>query len=117
MNKPSDMFDLLDKGAKCYNFFIDMNNQRISQEINWINDNYRNIYALRAYFLRFVNPRYFVDYINYLNYLNSLSDAEIQLVAQNRANVLYTHMKYNEQCKIENKPLEVIAEELKRHNQ
>ena len=85
MNKPSDMFDLLDEGAKCYNFFIDMNNQRISQEINWLNDNHRNTYALRAYFLRFANPRYFVGYINYLNYLNSLSDTEIQLATQNRA--------------------------------
>ena len=56
MNKPSEMFDLLDKSAECYNFFIDMNNQRISQEINWLNDNYGNIYALRAYFPRFADP-------------------------------------------------------------
>ncbi len=111
------MFDLLDKCAVCYNFFIDMDNQRISQEIIWLNDNYGNIYALRAYFLRFADPRYFMGYMNHLNYLNSLSGDEIQLAAQNRANVLYAHMKYNEQRKIENKPLKVIAEELKRHNQ
>ena len=117
MNRPSDMFDLLDKSAEFYNFFIDMDNQRIQQEINWINDNYENIYALRAYFLRFANPRYFVGYMNYLNYLNSLADNDILSAAENRANVLYAHMKYNEQHKIENKPLKVIAEELKRHNQ
>ena len=60
---------------------------------------------------------YFVGYMNYLNYLNSLSDTDIQSAAENRANALYAHMKYNEQHKIENKPLKVIAEELKRHNQ
>ena len=117
MNRPSDMFDLLDKSAEFYNFFIDMDNQRIQQEINWLNDNYENIYALRAYFLRFANPRYFVGYMNCLNYLNSLSDNDIQSAAENRANVLYAHMRYNEQLKIENKPLKVIAEELKRYNQ
>lgn len=116
MNRPSDMFDLLDKSAEFYNFFIDMDNQCIQQEINWLNDNYENIYALRAYFLRFANPRYFVGYMNYLNYLNSLSDSDIQSAAENRANVLYAQMRYNEQRKIENKPLKMIAEELKQHN-
>lgn len=116
MNRPSDMFDLLDKSAEFYNFFIDMDNQRITQEIYWLYDNYGNIYALRAYFLRFANPRYFVGYLNYMNYLNSLSDTVIQSAAENRANALYAHMKYNEQRKIENKPLKLIAEELKQHN-
>ena len=60
--------------------------------------------------------KYFVGYMNYLNYLNSLSDNDIQSAAENRANVLYAHMKYNEQRKIENKPLKMIAEELKQHN-
>ena len=50
MNRPSDMFDLLDKSAEFYNFFIDMDNQRIQQEINWLNDNYENIYTLRRIF-------------------------------------------------------------------
>ena len=117
MNRPSDMFDLLDKSAEFYNFFIEMDNQRITQEINWLYDNYENTYALRAYFLRFANPRYFVGYMQYLNYLNSLSDADIKSAAENRANVLYAHIKYNTQHKIENKPLKVIAKELKRNNQ
>lgn len=93
-----------------------LDNQRIHQEINWLNDNYENIYALRVYFLSFANPQYFVGYMNYLNYLNSLSDTDIQSAAENRSNVLYAHMKYNEQRKIENKPLKMIAEELKQHN-
>lgn len=113
MNKPSEMFDFLDKGAEFYNYYIDMDNQRIQQEINWLNDNYENIYALRAYFLRFANPRYFVGYMNYLNYLNSLADNDIQSAAENRVNALYAHMQCNVQNKIENKPLKIIAKELK----
>ena len=116
MNRPSDVFDLLDKSADFYNFFIDIDNMRISQEINWLNDNYTNITALRAYFLRFANPQYFAGYLNYFNYLNSLSDADIQSSAQNRANVLYAHLRYNENSKVENKPLKIIAEELKKMN-
>lgn len=115
MNKPSNILDLLDKSAEWHNFFIDMNNNSIAQEINWLNDNYNNIRLLKSYFLRFVDPRNFNCYIKYVDYLNSLSDAEVQSAAQDRANVLYAHMKYNEQRKIDNKPLKLIVEEMKKH--
>ncbi len=117
MNKPSDVFDFLDKSAEWYNFFIDINTQEIVKEINWLNMNYNNIHELRVYFLRFVNHSNFDYYMKFFDYLNSLSDEEIQIAVQHRANILYNHIKYNKQQKIENKPLKLIAEELKRYNQ
>ncbi len=115
MNKPSNLFDLLDKSAEWHNFFIDMNNDSIAQEIKWLNDNYNNIRLLKSYFLRFVDPRNFTYYIKYVDYLNSLSDDEIKSAVQDRANALYAYMQYNEQRKINNKPLKLIVEEMKRH--
>ena len=117
INKPSDIFDSLDKSAEWINFFIDINNQGIVQEINWLIANYNNINELRMYFLRFINPNNFDYYMQCVSQLNAVSDGDIQNATELRVNVLYSHLKYNEQQKIDNKPLKMIAEELKKHHQ
>lgn len=117
MNKPSDVFDILDKSAEWLNLFIDISNQNIVQEINWLIANYNNIHELRMYFLRFAKPYNFAFYMQCVNQLNALSDSEIQRSTELRVNILYSHLKYNEQQKINNNPIKLIAEELKRYNQ
>ena len=77
MNKLSDVFDLMDKGSEWYNLFIDLNNEEIKREINWIYDNYDNIINLKAYFMRFINRHNFAYYIMMINKINSLSATEI----------------------------------------
>ena len=116
MNKYSGVFDFMDKAAEWHNYFIDLNNENIKNEIKWLNDNYENIIILKSYFMRFIDRRNFAYYIDMVNKINSLSPKEIQDAAEIRANTLYAHIKNNEQSKINNKPLKIIAEELKREN-
>lgn len=58
MIKPSDFLDAFDKTADIINLWTDFRRQEIIDEILWLDQNYKNIDALRGYILKRV------DFIN-----------------------------------------------------
>lgn len=116
MNKPSDLFDALDKTLEVRNLAIDMQKQNLTDEILWIDANYENINALRNYLLNCANFNNNVVKLDYANQLLSYSDSRIQDLAEQRANILYRGIQSIDNCKIDNKPLKLIVIELKAFN-
>ena len=116
-NKPSDLFDTADKIADIGNHFIDMQNQKIKDELQFLYDNYNNIDVLRVHFLQLYNVRNPIAKLSYVQYLNSLSLKDIQHLADYRANCLNNLLSANENSKVNNKPLKAIADILKLNNQ
>ena len=116
MNNLSDGMDFIDKGIEVHNFFMEMEKQRIINEIQWINLNFNNISNLRNYFLSLAKFNNNFQVAQYANQLNLYSADKIQNMALYRANFLYSSLQRCDNNKIDNKPLKWIVQTLKLNN-
>ena|GEM_PF-6478674 len=114
--KPSEIFDTADKFAEIENNYIDMQNQRIKYELQFLYNNYNNIDVLRTHFLQLYNVGNVIANASYAQHLNSLPANAVQHLADYRANYLHYLLFASENSKINNKPLKSIAEILKLFN-
>lgn len=90
--------------------------RKLIDKILWIDTNYENIDALRNYLLKCINFNNTVASIEYANQFRSYTDRQVQNLAKERANILHKRMWAKENCKIENKPIKLIIQELKTFN-
>lgn len=111
--KPSDVVEAIDTVAELNNLFIDLHQQNIINEIEWLDKNYDNIEAISAYWLNLANFNNVVANISYAEQFRSYSIEKKQYLIELRANLLYCQLKNLDIHKINNKPLKVIAKELK----
>ena len=112
-NRASDTIDRVDKNMDFYNGLIDDQNRQIINEIHWLQDNYDNSQALRAYFLRILADKGIGNKYLYLECINRYGIEELQRIADYRANQLHIWYCNNERWKVDNSGLKPIAELLR----
>lgn len=112
IEKPSDIVEIVDNIADINNAMIEVTNQRIQTEIDWLQVNYNDAEALRMYFISLYNTGDMALYYHYANQLNSCLVCKLQEMAKLRANILYTQIYKNDMNKC-SAPLKAISEILK----
>lgn len=95
----SDFFDVGEKITELHNIYLDNLKRCIEKEIMYIDSMMDNIKELRKYMATILNP----------GREQMLSDSEIKLLAEIRANYLYSEIKKIGN-KIETLPLKVIVQ-------
>ena len=113
MIKPSDFLDAFDKTADIINLWTYFRRQEIIDDILWLDQNYENIDALRGYILKRVDFKNKIANEDYARKVLGYSDIKIQRLAELWANRLYAELLNVQNGRIENKPLKIIAHELK----
>lgn len=112
-NKPSDVVDFMDKAYDIRDYMIDSQNQSCREEIQWLEDNYSNPEALRGYFLSVYNANNLALRNRYLNQMNGYTMAQLQAMAEFRANQLSWLYNENLKRKGNHSSLKAISEILK----
>lgn len=113
MNKTSDFFDAMDKATDLRNIIVDMQKQKLIDEITWLYQNYDNIDALCAYWLNCANFNNIAANLSYAQQFKSYSVEKIHSLIELRANFLYGQLQGLDYSKIDTKPLKLIIHELK----
>ncbi len=103
MNKPSDRADFVDKTLELHNSYIDIQIEKLSNEIQWIDDNFEDALKLRQYLAQFLPA----------NRALELSDDSIKDLAVFHANNLNGQIQQMKSQKINNMPLKLIVQGLK----
>lgn len=103
MDKISDGLDYVDKGIEMHNYYIQIQMEKIRDEIMWMDCNSNNIHELRLYFVNFLGKER----------VSQLSDKAINDLLVIRANDLNQHYQELSRQKIDTTPLKVIVQGLK----
>ncbi len=103
MDKLSDRLDFFDKGIEIHNYYIQIEAERIRDEIIRLDHNSNDINKLRVYFANFLGRER----------ISQLSDADIRDLLVIRANDLYRHYLALSGQKIDTTPLKIIVQGLK----
>lgn len=106
MDKISDRLDYVDNGIDMYNYYIQIEMQKIRDEIMWMDCNSNNIHELRLYFVNFLGKER----------VSQLSDKAINELLTIRANELYKHYQILAGQKNDTTPLKIIVQALKLKN-
>lgn len=115
--KPSEFLDAFNKASDFNNLIINVYKDRIIDEINWLIQNYDNINNLSNYFFNLVNYNNIYLKNSYIEQLSLCPVDKIHKLVDTRINFLYGEIQGMENRKIYNKPLKLIANELKLYNQ
>jgi hypothetical protein len=102
MDKASNRLDLLDKGIELYNYYIDDQRRKITDEIMWLEENSEDTDKLRAYLSQFLSKERVLRF----------ADKDVEELTQIRGNHLYAQLK-GLGCEIDTVPLKVIVQCLK----
>lgn len=110
----SNILNNTDKVSDLNNFFIDFQKRKIINEINWLYQNYDDMNAISAYWLNLANFNNTAANLLYRQQFRSYSVEKMHHLVELRANFLYGQLKNLDNYKIDNKPLKVIIQELKK---
>ena len=113
----SNILNNTDKVSDLNNFFIDFQKRKIINEINWLYQNYDDMNAISAYRLNLANFNNTAANLLYRQQFRSYSVEKMHHLVELRANFLYGQLKNLDNYKIDNKPLKVIIQELKKIEQ
>ena len=105
MDKISDRLDFIDKSIEMQNYYIQIEIEKIKDEIQWMDINSDNMNKLRIYFVNFLGEER----------VSQLSDTTINDLLVIRANNLYQHYKELSRQKIDTTPLKIIVQGLRLH--
>ena len=109
----SDIIDAFNKTSDFKNLVIDLQKCKIINEIDWLYRNYDDIDAISAYWLNLADFNNTAANLSYRQQFRTYSVEKIHNLVELRANFLYSQLTNLDNCKIDNKPLKVIVEELK----
>ena len=109
----SDRFDIADKVTELHNGCIDIQRQNLIKEINWLEQHYGDIDALRSYFIQNLSM---ADTVIGLKLCQEICQADVETIQQYavfRRDEFIRQLQNLSQKKVDTLPLKIAAQGLK----